>query len=286
MKNIQYYAFPTSLKELSSVLFDKKRNSIVVSGWTLLSKTLPQGIETIVDLKNLPLRCIKIRNKDLIIGALATFDDIDNSQITQKWAGGILSDVASKCSSQLIRNMATIGGNIAKLHSFNLFPGVLLALDAKIKVLTKTGMKTFEISDIYKNDFKCSFGRDSIITDIIIPSKTKNWKTCFEKIAKTHSSWESYANITYAVEMKNKKILNFRFIVSALLPKPIRFESVEKIICGSSVSGREIEESINCLKQELDKIPLTGRIANYKKEVVLAVFRRFMQTKLKIYEKK
>lgn len=274
MKNIQFYAFPKNLKELSSMFFNRNGNSIAAAGWTLLSKTLPHEITIVIDLKNLPLRYIKIKNKNLVIGALATFDDIDHSPIAQKWAGGILSDVASKCSSQLIRNMATIGGNIAKLHSFNLFPGVLLSLDAKIRVLTKTGIKIFEISNIYKNDFNYNFGRDSIITEIIIPSKTKKWKCFFEKIAKTHSSWQSYANITYAVEIKNKKILNFRFIVGALLPKPIRFESVENIICGNLVSGIKVEESLKCLKEELGKIHLAGKIADYKKEVILAVFRR------------
>jgi CO/xanthine dehydrogenase FAD-binding subunit len=171
--------------------------------------------------------------------------------------------------------MATIGGNLAKLHSFNLFPVVLLALDAKVRVLTKTQVKTFRISEIYKNDFKCSFGRDSIIIEIIVPSKTRNWKCIFEKVAKTYSSWQSYANITCAVEIKNKEISNFRFVVGALLPKPIRFESVENIIRGSSIPGRGLEKSMKCLKEELEKIHLTGKISDYKKEVVLGVFRKW-----------
>lgn len=230
MKNIKYYACPSNVKEALGLLLNKKYKAMALAGGTLVAKTLPDSVETYLDLKNLPIKGIKLQGGNLVIGAGATFDEIDRSKLCRSWAGGSLAKAAAACSTQLIRNMATIGGNIARPHSFNIFPVVLLGLDARVRLQTRKGAKLIDFQDLYASGLGLRPGLDSLITEIIIPAKTKKWKTEFIKLAKTASSWESYITLFFSAEKKGKALTQARVSVGALSPRPFRAPESEKAV--------------------------------------------------------
>ncbi len=236
MKNIKYYAFPAGIKAALTLLLNKKYKAMALAGGTLVAKTLPDTVDTYLDLKNLPIKGIKFSGGGLVIGAGATFDMIDRDRLCRGWAGGVISSAAAKCSSQLIRNMATIGGNIARPHSFNIFPVVLLGLDAKVRLQVKGGTKLLDFSALYTAGLRP--GLDCLITEIVIPAKTKKWKCEFVKLAKTKSSWESYITLFFAAEKKGKAVTQARVAVGALAPRPFRSPAAEKaLLSGASPAG-------------------------------------------------
>ncbi|MBI4803032.1 MAG: FAD binding domain-containing protein [Elusimicrobia bacterium] len=275
MNNIKRYSFPRTPKAALSVLLNKKANAIAVAGGTLVARTLPETAETFLDLKNLPLNRIKKQGGDLVIGATATFDDIDNSKPTRSWAGGVLSRAAARCSSQLIRNMATIGGNIARPHSFNIFPAVLLGLDAEVKLLTRSGAKTCPFSGLYSPGI--APGRDSIILEVIIPARTKNWVCRFEKFAKTEASWEAYLTLFMGVKISNGSICAARVIVGALSPKPFRAALAEQVLTGARPNPGVIEEACLELARGLDAAR-PHKAEEFKKEVAASLLKRFLES--------
>ncbi|MBU2573337.1 MAG: FAD binding domain-containing protein [Elusimicrobia bacterium] len=277
MNNIKCYSFPRTPKEALSVLLNKKANAIAVAGGTLVAKTLPETVETFLDLKNLPLNHIKKQGGDLILGATATFDAIDNSKLAQSWAGGVLSHAAARCSSQLIRNMATIGGNIARPHSFNIFPAVLLGLDARVKLLSEAGVKTCPFSGLYGPGLGAGPGRDLIILEVIIPARTKNWVCRFEKFARTEASWDAYLTLFMGVEIADGSVCAARVIVGALSPKPFRAASAEQILSGARLNPGVIEEACLELARCLDTAH-QHKADEFKKEVAATLLKRFLES--------
>jgi CO/xanthine dehydrogenase FAD-binding subunit len=272
VKNIKYFSFPGTPKAALSALLDRKSEAMAVAGGTLAAKTLPETVENFVGLKNLPLNYIKKRGADLVIGALATFDEIDNSKLAKSWAGGAVSAAAARCSSQLIRNMATIGGNIARPHSFNIFPVVLLGLDARVRLLAGPGVKTVPFADLYGADLKLKPGRDCLILEIIIPGKTRNWSCRFEKFAKTEASWEAYLTLFMAASAKAGTVKEARVAVGALSPKPFRAQAAEHAVSGEKPGAAVIKAAALELGRELD----AARAGDFKKAAAASLFERFM----------
>jgi len=272
MNNIKYCSFPETPQAALAWLLNRKAEALAVAGGTLVAKTLPETVENFVNLKNLPLGYIKKQGADLVIGAMATFDDIDNSKLVRGWAGGTISGAAARCSSQLIRNMATIGGNIARPHSFNIFPAVLIGLDARVRILSKTGVKAYLFSDIYGGDFKFKPGRDCLILDIIIPGKTRNWMCRFEKFAKTEASWEAYLTLFMAASVKGGAVKEIRVSVGALSPKPFRALTAEKALSGVKLTPEIIDAAALEFARDLDG----ARASEFKKEAASSLFKRFL----------
>ena len=272
MKNIKYYAYPSSVKDALAVLLNKKYKAMALAGGTLVAKTLPDTVETYLDLKNLPLKGIKLQAGNLVIGAGATFDDIDRSKLCRGWAGGVIAAAAARCSSQLIRNMATIGGNIARPHSFNIFPVVLLGLDARVRLQSKKGARLVDFQDLYSSGLGLRPGMDSLITEIVIPAKTKKWKCEFVKLAKTESSWESYITLFFSAEKKGKAVSQARVAVGALSPRPFRAPEAEKAL----LSGTGAQAAAKAFAAELE----AARAGEYRSSAASSLFKRFIEGQL------
>ena len=272
MKNIKYCSFPGTPRAALAALLNRKSEAMAVAGGTLVAKTLPETVENFVDLKNLPLDYIKKRGQDLVIGAMASFDAVDNSKLAKSWAGGSISAAAARCSSQLIRNMATVGGNIARPHSFNIFPAVLLGLDAKVRILSRAGERTVPFSDLYGADFKFKPGRDCLILEIIIPGKTRTWTCRFEKFARTEASWEAYLTLFMAASVKAGTVTQARVAVGALSPKPFRALSAEKVLTGAKVDPAVIHAAVLELGRDLD----AAKAGDFKKAVAASLFEKFI----------
>jgi CO/xanthine dehydrogenase FAD-binding subunit len=172
--------------------------------------------------------------------------------------------------------MATIGGSIARPHSFNVVPPVLLGLDAKVRVLTRTGVKTIPFSALYQAEFRFRPGRDSLILEIIIPDKTRNWVCRFEKFAKTEASWEAYLTLFMGVWMKAGVVKELRVAVGALSPRPFRAESAERALSGAKLTPVSIDAAVLELGLDLD----AARAGEFKKEVAVSLFRRFIKERV------
>ena len=228
MNKIKYYAFPSAVEDAMSVLLSAKYKAMVMAGGTLVAKSVPDSVETYLDIKRLPIKEIKISGGGLTVGAGATFDEIDSSDACRQWCGGIISKAASKCSSQLIRNMATIGGNIARPHSFNIFPVVLAGLDAYITVMTRSGEKKIPFASLYSSK-TLRPGLNCLITSVEFPAPADGMRCEFVKLAKTESSWESYINLFLA--SGGGKV---RIAVGTLSPKPFRAVKTEKAVAGGA----------------------------------------------------
>ncbi|KAF0126202.1 MAG: aerobic-type carbon monoxide dehydrogenase middle subunit CoxM/CutM-like protein [Elusimicrobia bacterium] len=274
MNNLRKCVFPDNLNAALTALGDRKSLPFALAGGTLSGKNIGPETVTLVDLKRLPLAAIKTTAAGLSIGALATFDEIENSRVVKGWAGGVLCAAAAKCSSQLVRNMATIGGNIARPNAFNVFPPLLLALDAKVTVAWKGVAKTFPLAGLYDGTLKKIPGRDCLITGIILPAASKGLKCAFEKFARTESSWESYITLAMCAEVKKGVIKSARIGIGALSAVPVLAPKAAAALTGETPG--EAAGKAAALAGDLAGMRISPKSVEFKKEVAAALLRRFV----------
>jgi len=270
VKNLKMVYFPFDVREATRILGEK--NVFVIAGGTLAHKTLPSQTEILLDIKKCGLNYIKTDSKNLYIGAGTTFDEMDNSPLCQRFFGGIISRAASSCSSQLVRNMATLGGNIARPHSFNVFPPVLLALDANVKIVSKNWKKIVPVESVFSAEFSRKMGSEILMEEIIIPLKF-NGVTEFVKFSKTKSSWDSYLNAAFAALIKNGKFLKAKISFGALSPVPVQLKNTSNWLKGKRIKDIDINFALNLFAENLVNLV---RVSDFKKDIAVVFFKRFV----------
>jgi CO/xanthine dehydrogenase FAD-binding subunit len=119
------FIIPEDLKAAKSALKKLGERGFAVAGGTSLH-FLGVTEKTAVDLSHLGLSGIKKKGGSFLVGATTSLGEL----MKFRGQGWVLDQVALHTSTQQIRNMSTLGGNIVRVFPWNDFPVALLALDA------------------------------------------------------------------------------------------------------------------------------------------------------------
>ncbi|HEY8787162.1 MAG TPA: FAD binding domain-containing protein, partial [Candidatus Limnocylindria bacterium] len=107
-------------------------------------------------------------NGDLRIGALVRENDLEaNPIVRQRYP--ILVETAAVVADPLVRNLATIGGNLAHADPANDHPATMLAVRASVVVQGPKGERVIPIDELFVDTFTTSLAPDEILIQIRIP---------------------------------------------------------------------------------------------------------------------
>ena len=269
MNNLKEVLRPKTLSEFSKIY---KKNSYLMAGSTYSFKSIENNneIKELIIIDSLPLKYIKKDKNSVRLGSLSTFYDLENNEITKKHFFGFISHAASFCSSQLIRNMATFGGNIAHPNAFNILPLIVETLNGKIKIYDGKKYYTLSLGAYYSKKIP------GLITEIILPLKYDKNVFYFEKIARTNSSWESYITFSFRTGLLKNKITDLRMVFGALTHIPLYNAQIEKEVIGKSVKELDIDYVAKRYSDFVYSVNPSHKYSDYRKEVVYNTVKEFL----------
>ncbi len=167
------YSAPTSLDEAISLLGQHGPDSKVLAGGQSLIPLMKLRLASppyIVDINRIEgLSYIREAEGFLRIGALTREAEVEASDlIRSKYP--IIFDTAAVIADPLVRNMATVGGNLAHGDPANDHPATLLALGAEVVARGPGGERTIPLTDFFKGIFTTALKDDEILTEVRVPT--------------------------------------------------------------------------------------------------------------------
>ncbi len=149
----QNYLQPTSLAEALQALAAAPGRAEIIAGGSDLLIDIQQGrhpaVDTLVDVTAVPeLRALHLEDDHLFLGAALTHHEIVTSPLLQQHARALVEACALIGGPQ-VRNLATIGGNVA--HGLPAGDGTiaLLALDAQAQVAGPQGTRWLPLEALF-----------------------------------------------------------------------------------------------------------------------------------------
>src|SRR5262249_22290691 len=123
----------------------------------------------VVDINGIPgLAYLKEADGFLRIGALTRESDLDESELIRT-RYPLLHDVCKVIADPLVRNLATVGGNLAHGDPANDHPAAMLALGAQVAVMGGKGERRIPIASFFTGPFETALAADEILTEIRVP---------------------------------------------------------------------------------------------------------------------
>jgi aerobic carbon-monoxide dehydrogenase medium subunit len=124
----------------------------------------------LVDIGRIPgLDYIKEEGGVLKIGALAREAGLEASEVVRS-RYPILVDTASVIADPLVRNLATVAGNLAHGDPANDHPATMLALGAEVVATGPKGARTIPIGQFFTGLFTTALAPNEVLTEIRIPA--------------------------------------------------------------------------------------------------------------------
>jgi carbon-monoxide dehydrogenase medium subunit len=168
----EYHA-PTSVGEATGLLARLGEDAKVLSGGQSLIPLLKLRLASprhLVDINRIPgLAYVKEAEGALRIGALAREVDLDESAVVRE-RYPLLADATQSIADPLVRNLATVAGNLAHGDPANDHPAVMLALGAEVTATGPSGERRIPIGEFFKGPFETTLRRDELLTEIRVPA--------------------------------------------------------------------------------------------------------------------
>ena len=172
------YFAPTTLHEALTLLRQYGSEAKLLSGGQSLIPLMKLRLATpayLIDINRIPgLDHLHERNGFLCIGALTREADLEHSELVRT-TYPIVRDTARVIGDPLVRNLATIGGNLAHADPANDHPATLLALGAEIVATGLDGERTIPAAEFFTDFFTTALRPDEILTEIRIPAP-RRWQ--------------------------------------------------------------------------------------------------------------
>jgi carbon-monoxide dehydrogenase medium subunit len=267
---------PITLEEACSVIVDNG-DAKVIAGGTALLTLIKHGIfvpKVLVNLKK-----IKAASEisfdpqaGLRIGALAAIYDIEASPLVRQHYP-VLAEACHVVANIRIRNMATLGGNVAHGDYQSDPPTVLVALDAAVELLSRAGRRQIKLADFLKGSYETALEPGELISALIVPPAGRLRGT-YTKFTTGSSEERPCVGIAALASMDNDICVELRLAIGAVSPKPMRFKSGESMARGEKLTAELIERIASDAGQSVDPIDDLRGTAPYKRHVVHVLVRR------------
>jgi len=275
------YIRPQNLKEALDFLGDNGPDTSILAGGTDVMIDMRSGelqCRYLLDVSRLSeMRAIDIKDGELRIGAGVTISEIGASELIGRFAPA-LQIAADKFASRQIRNVATIGGNVAHCSPCGDTVPPLLVHDARAVVVNHEGPRIVTIEEMAGGPYHCTLHPSELITHFILKPKADDVQfSDFQKIGRRKELAIARMSMAVMARQENdKSITSLRFALGACTPTPKRFEMIEKRLLDKIPNERLLWETGRLLAEQM--LNITGRrpSAVYKEPAIQGLFVRLM----------
>jgi carbon-monoxide dehydrogenase medium subunit len=214
------------------------------------------------------------------IGALTRLQTILESKVIKEKVS-VLADAIEVMASWQVRNVATIGGNLCNASPAADTAPPLLVLDAKLKLLSKEGVRVISIGDFFIGPGRTILKPNELLTEILIPYSDEGVASAFIKIARTAMDLAK-VNVAASLKTENEVITDVKIALGSVAPTPIRAFEAEKSLIGKEYNEENVRIAAEIASKEIKPITDIRSTAEYRREVTKVIVRDVL---MKAYER-
>jgi xanthine dehydrogenase small subunit len=243
------FARPADLGEALALLREHPDAVVLAGGtdWGVEVNLRGERAAYVVAVDRLPeLRGFAVDDHRMEIGAALTLSE---AEAALEGRVPMLDEVFELFASRLIRNGATIGGNLATASPIGDLAPALLALEAGVVLTSAEGDREVPIADYFTGYRETVRRSDELIRSVRVPLPTAGI-TGFHKIAKRRFDDISSVAVGFAIEVAEGSVTSARIGLGGVAATPVRALATEAALEGRPWSAETVQEAAGVLRDE------------------------------------
>ncbi|MBT2528323.1 FAD binding domain-containing protein [Streptomyces sp. ISL-99] len=231
-------------------LLRERPDAVVVAGstdWGVEVNIRSRRADCVVAIDRLPeMRELRVESDHIEIGAALTLTEIERRLDGEV---PLLAELFPQFASRLIRNGATLGGNLGTGSPIGDSPPVLLALEASVVLADADGEREVPLAD-YFTGYRQSVRRPGeLIRSVRIPLPLSQ-VVAFHKIAKRRFDDISSVAVAFALDIEDGIVRKARIGLGGVAATPIRSLATEAALEGKPWAAETVEAAAKVLRGE------------------------------------
>ncbi len=221
------------------------------------------------------LKGIERKEDYIVIKSATSLSDIEKSQVIPS----ILKEAVSQMAAPAVRNMGTIGGNIANSSPAGDTLPPLYILDAEVVLLSKDGRRCMPVWEFITGPGKNKRQKNEILYEIRF-KEPEYTHMQYKKVGTRKANALSKLSFVALANIQNGQVLDIRVAFGAVAPTPIRVKAIEDTLKGRSLNDFS-DEFIKSIKERYSNYikPIDDQrsTALYRKKVSLRLLGQFLK---------
>ncbi len=252
--NGQTYHAPATADELARTLKEGPESRIVAGAtdvglWVTKER---RHLECVVSVSQIrEMQSVTVNGSAIEIGAAATVAAAMDT-LTEYYPS--LDELFRRYGSVQVRNLATIGGNVANGSPIGDSPPALIALNARLVITCAGGSRTLPAEDFFIDYGRQDLAPGEFLERIDLPLPVAGQDFRVYKISKRFHQDISAVCGAFSLISDNGVIQSARICFGGMAATPRRAPQCEQALTGKSLTGEVIEEARRALLQDFAPI--------------------------------
>jgi aerobic carbon-monoxide dehydrogenase medium subunit len=264
------YIAPKTLSEAVAALEQNEDSKILAGGQSLipLMRFRLAGPTMLIDLNRVEgLSYIKEEDGRLKIGAMTRQSEIEHSSLVKE-KYSLLADTVKVLSDPVVRNLGTVGGNIANADPVNDEPATMLAYRGEVVARGPKGERVIPIVSFYLDLYQSALARDEILTEVRVPMPTPRSGGAYQKLERKVGD---YATAAVAAQVELDAEGNFASVGIGLTNvglTAIKATAAEDFLRGKDPSDSNLKQAASLASEAAQPIADARGSEEYKRSLV------------------
>ena len=255
MKICKYFHYATSIEDALEAMRLSEGSVSVLAGGTDLLLDLQQGrhapVDTLVDITNIAeMKALELRPDGIFIGGAVPHRTITTSPMICEHAQA-LAEASGLIGGPQVRNVATLGGNVA--HALPAADGTiaLMALDARVEIASPEGRRLAPLASLFKGPGANTLHpTGELLVGFHLPHKQAGEGSAFHRVMRPQGVAIAILNCAVWLRRENDIIKEIRISVGPSGPTPRRLTTVEEALKGQTPTPEVLQQAVKVLLSE------------------------------------
>jgi carbon-monoxide dehydrogenase medium subunit len=167
------------------------------------------------------------------IGAMTTFAELEHSAEVRRHLPAVVKAMPALANVR-VRNVATVGGNLAHGDPHLDLPPLWMALDGEVSIVGPRGQRRVGVGELFAGYYETTLENGELIAELLVPIRP-DWRSTYVKVTtRALHDWPA-VGLALSLKLDGDRISDVRVVLSAALDKATRLVAVEGVLRGAVV---------------------------------------------------
>lgn len=223
------------------------------------------------------LRGITVTDRDVTLGALTTYADVQRHSVLQA-EFPMLCRAAAETGGVATQNRGTLGGNIANASPAADTPPALLVYDAQLALQSVRGTRMLPYDNFHTGYKQTRREPDELLHSIVLPRGRRGWVEAYRKVGTRRAQAISKICFAAAVRIDGRTIADARIAFGSVAPTVVRCRTVEAALVGRAAGAALAESAASSLPHDVTPIDDVRSTAVYRLRVARNLLADFVRS--------
>jgi carbon-monoxide dehydrogenase medium subunit len=218
------------------------------------------------------LRTLSIQDDELRVGAMITLSELEHSELVRRHFPVIETTMLTLANVR-VRNVATVGGNLAHADPHLDLPPVWMALGATAELTAQSGSRSMSLEELLLGYYETALADGELITGLRVPLRP-SWRCGYTKVTtRAVHDWPALG-LSIALQFSEERLNDLRIVLSAATDRPTRLRATESRLRDGAGTAQDIAEAAELAAEEVPIESDSRGSAGFKRHLLRIHFGR------------